>query len=97
MLLARCFNSVNIRKYNYIQNTIIAYISNLLQTCYTVLVNILVLVIIQSPFHLSVNTTHTTHLHTFRHRGSKPPTHRTRQGSFPNFFYLLIYNVQTAL
>ena len=40
MLLARCFNSVNIRKYNYIQNTIIAYISNLLQTCYTVLVNI---------------------------------------------------------
>ena len=61
MLLARCFNSVNIRKYIYIQNTIIAYISNLLQTCYTVLVNILVLVIIQSPFHLSVNTTHTTH------------------------------------
>jgi len=47
------------------KNTIIVYISNLLQTCYTVLVNILVLVIIQSPFHLSINTTHT-----IKHRGS---------------------------
>ena len=42
-------------------NTSIVYISNLLQTCYIVLVNILVLVIIQSPFHLSVNTTHPSH------------------------------------
>ena len=32
------------------KNTIIVYISNLHQTSYTVLVNILVLVIIQSPF-----------------------------------------------
>jgi len=43
------------------KDTIIVYISNLHQTCYTVLVNILVLVIIQSPFNLSVTTTHTTH------------------------------------
>ena len=41
-------------------NTSIVYISNLLQTCYIVLVNILVLVIIQSPFYLNVNTNHTT-------------------------------------
>ena len=28
----------------------------------------------QSPFHLNVNTTHNDTIHTFKHRGSNPPT-----------------------